>query len=296
MRRGVSAISSSPAFGRTKADSLVVNIGKWVLRNLFIHFVRDQHRTNTKRSRDSTSTDGTGHSPRSHRTNVPSHIDLASTSPERTHVRSPSDGSLKRSPPPPPPMSKSASIIISSTDMIPAVAPAITPPAVRSSPLLTPMIPLASSGIRDPTLTPIPQSPPSTDATPVPRRPNTADSSHNHNHNGNRTSDYFSLRTRRPSVSASTPTAAAPSSPDDFSGWGTPKASSGGGDSARPQTPTTPGGGLMGRLKAFGKGSRRHASEGPGVAHGSQGHDIGTSSHVRFYGDPDREIANGSLT
>jgi WD repeat-containing protein 48 len=77
---------------------------------------------------------------------------------------------------------------------------------------------------------------------------------------GNRPNDYFTSRARRPSVSTSTP--AVPPSPDDFSSWGTPRP----GDTAVPQTPTTPGGGLMGRLKAFGKGVKRQASEGLGVA------------------------------
>ncbi|KAI0094173.1 hypothetical protein BDY19DRAFT_6668 [Irpex rosettiformis] len=240
------------------SDEARINVGKWMLRNLFIHFVRDQHRTGTKRNRDSTSTDG--HGQRTHRTNTPHHIDIPSTSPERTHARSPSDGSKRRSQ-----TSKSATVI-SSASMVPAVAPAVTPPAVRSSPLLTPMIPLAASSVRDSVLAPIPQSPVSADATPVPRRPNTAESGSN----GNRTSDYFSLRTRRPSVSASSP--AGPSSPDDFSGWSTPKP----GDPAILQTPTTPGG-LMGRLKAFGKGTKRHASEGPGVVHGSQETETGIS-------------------
>ncbi|KAI0094159.1 hypothetical protein BDY19DRAFT_901416 [Irpex rosettiformis] len=241
------------------SDEARINVGKWMLRNLFIYFVRDQHRTGTKRNRDSTSTDG--HGQRVHRTNTPHHIDIPSTSPERTHARSPSDGSRRRSQ-----TSKSATII-SSTSMVPAVAPAVTPPAVRSSPLLTPMIPLAASSVRDSVLAPIPQSPVIADATPVPRRPNTAESGSN----GNRTSDYFSLRTRRPSVSASSP--AGPSSPDDFSGWSTPKP----GDPTILQTPTTPGGGLMGRLKAFGKGTKRHASEGPGVVHGSQETETGVS-------------------
>ncbi|KAI0347571.1 WD40 repeat-like protein [Trametopsis cervina] len=234
-------------------DEMRINVGKWVLRNLFIHFIRDQHRAATRRSRETSNTDGHGH--RIHRGGAPQHVDI-STSPD-LRPRSLSDASRRSL------QGVKSATVVSSNDMVPAVAPNVGPSSIRSSPLLTPMIPLAVSG-RESTLSPIPQSPLSTDATPMPRRPTTSETG------TVRTGDYFSLRTRRPSVSTSTP--AVPPSPDDFSSWGTS-------NGLTPATPTTPGGGLMGRLKAFGKGTKRLASEGAGAVGTTPSLDSGIGSN-----------------
>lgn len=81
--------------------------------------------------------------------------------------------------------------------------------------------------------------------------------------------DYFSMR-RRPSTSQSsstTQTASAPPIPeDDFSGWGGPgSAKSSTAHEIGPATPSTPGG-FMGRLKSFGKSTRKTASEAETVS------------------------------
>lgn len=72
--------------------------------------------------------------------------------------------------------------------------------------------------------------------------------------------DYFSMR-RRPSTSRSG-SSQTPAAEDDFSGWGGPgSAKSSSIHDTAPSTPSTPGGGLMGKLKSFGKASRKVASE-----------------------------------
>lgn len=145
---------------------------------------------------------------------------------------------------------------MASPNMVPAVTPGITTSA-RSSPLIPPMIPINTSLRDPPTLSPIPQSPLSNDNTPMPRRSATVD----HGAPATRDSDYFSLRGRRPSVSAAPPVPVPPS-PDDFGSWGTPAAKQL--DPNLP-TPSTPGG-LMGRLKAFGKIPKRSGTDTPGAA------------------------------
>ncbi|OBZ73445.1 hypothetical protein A0H81_07251 [Grifola frondosa] len=103
--------------------------------------------------------------------------------------------------------------------------------------LMTPLIPINTT-IRDSGLSPIPQSPGNSDATPMPRGSQVSDSA--------APPDYFNLRNR--------------------GGKG-----SSGQDASGLQTPTTPSaGGLMGRLRAFGKSTKRQANEPGGlVAPGS---------------------------
>lgn len=218
-----------------------INVGKWVLRNLFIHFIRDQQRANAKRLRDSSIPENH----RLHRGAAPAHIDLGSPPPEQS--RSSSDA--RRSP-----TQGRSTVVVTSPNMVPAVAPGVTP-STRSSPLIPPMIPINSSLRESTALSPIPQSPLSNDNTPVPRRSVTVD----HAAPATRDNDYFSLRSRRPSVSA-TPAVPVPPSPDDFGSWGTPATKY---DPNLP-TPSTPGG-LMGRLKAFGKTQKRSTTETPGA-------------------------------
>lgn len=189
----------------------------------------------------------------------------------------------------------SNSTVISSSEMIPATLPTINP-SIRSSPLLTPLIPLYAlhAGMREgnpnfSVLPPIPQSPPATGsldaATPTPggfqrrTRSGTAEgSSHSTTTAGGQTittspplpgsalgkEEYFSSRARQQG--------GVPGSPlDDFSGWAgpttptVPKT-----EPPPPATPITPGGGggggLMGRLRNFGKIGKRPVSDAPNVA------------------------------
>jgi WD repeat-containing protein 48 len=150
----------------------------------------------------------------------------------------------------------SVSTVISSTRMIPAIAPSptrSTAPTARSSPLLAPLIPIHPVSKDAVPLPSIPHSPlGSHDATPMPRhaRAQTADSgTQSSSAPATSKDDYFSMRVRQSSAGVSIP--------DDFAGL----SGSGKPDSTVPPTPLTPGAGLMGRLKSFsGKVSARKGS------------------------------------
>lgn len=209
-------------------DELRLNMAKWLLRNLFLGFVREQQRVLTpRRSKDPGNPHE--HSPphRSmHRGIAPSHIDINGSMERR---RSGSDTSKESNLP--------STMVVSSPSMIPASPPPVT--GVKgTSPLLTPMIPLGV--LNDSSLPIILQSPQvqpgSSDVTPMPSK-----SQHTPVPGTPReTSDYFSQRLRSGSVSVTTP-----------------------GDEARtPSQDTISGGpssGLMGRLRNLGKGSSRRA-------------------------------------
>ncbi|KAF9552075.1 WD40 repeat-like protein [Agrocybe pediades] len=219
-------------------DDSKINIAKWVLRNLFYGFIEEELR---RRKAPEHHPPHPNH-PRSSQDTIESRL---SQEPRRKHSKPVFSGT-----------------VICSPHMIPAVPPAVSP-IVRSSPLLTPLIPLyPSRDMHTPHLPPIPQSPPATsETTPTPgfhqrMRSGTVD--------GSTTpaaplltpstgkDDYFSSRARQQGGGV-------PGSPDDFSGWSnaTPK--------PEPQTPSTPGG-LMGRLRNFGKMGRRPVSDIPSSA------------------------------
>ncbi|KAJ3802993.1 hypothetical protein GGU11DRAFT_849688, partial [Lentinula aff. detonsa] len=197
-------------------DESKLNIGKWVLKNIFLGFIREEQRLQRKRER--------------------------SNSRDRNHVHDTLHDLPKRSP-------RTNSSVISSSKMLQAVAPTISGSA-RSSPLLTPMIPLNIPKENALPLSAMPQLPTihSNDATPMPRRQRsgTMDSLLQSSTGTPKEGDYFSVPTRRPSITASTP--------DEFSAWnGSSKTETG------LQTPMTPSGGLMGRLKNFGKNKKTAA-------------------------------------
>ena len=251
----------------------IVNIGKWVLRNLFYGFIREEQRQAARRAREHGGHDSSQH--RMQRGSVPAHIDLSnagsharSRASSDVSVRSASSGTAGH---------RSPTGIILSPTMLPAVSPAISA-APRSSPLMTPMIPLHGA-LRDSVLATIPQSPNLGDATPMPISHGLRDSQRSDNSTGSAVppsaygtvnTDYFSHHgsSRRPSVSSP----GGPTTPDDFSGWGGKSTSSvgSGSDAAPLVTPSTPTmGSLMGRLnKAFSK-TKRQPSENAGTT--SQG-------------------------
>ena len=71
----------------------------------------------------------------------------------------------------------------------------------------------------------------------------------------NKESDYFTMKGKRQSASGTTL--------DDFSGWGGPAFKEQEKDPSLSQTPVTPGGGgggFMGRLRQFGRSSKRPSS------------------------------------
>ncbi|OCH87028.1 hypothetical protein OBBRIDRAFT_736896 [Obba rivulosa] len=235
-------------YDRRYGDEIRLNIGRWVLKNLFHGFVREEQRNATRRMRDAGVAHHDSNQHRLQRSSAPSHIEINGHAPD-TRGRSSSDASSRSSRSVR--HSKSATVI-TSPSMTPAMSPA-TSPAPRASPLMTPFIPLGA-GIRESMLSPIPQSPLTNDSTPMPRSPQRAQTADAAVVQGSApppaSNDYFSLRGRRGSVSAS----AGMTTPDDFSGWG------GKSEPAGAQTPSTPGG-FMGRIKAFGKSTRRQASE-----------------------------------
>lgn len=242
-----------------------MNIGKWVLRNLFYNFIKEQQRTVSRRNRELASQEN---SHRIQRGSAPTHIDID----PHTSVlrRRSSSGASRTSREATTHNSPKSPTVVTSPSLVPATSPfvSITGRSLTSTPTLTP----AGLSKEHSTLSPIPQSPAvSNDATPMPRviqRSSTTDGNNisasspsptNHN-------DYFSLRGRRPSMSGQVAT------PDDFSGWSGPGSHKSGGiaintqaaspGSEAPQTPNTPSGhGLMGRLRAFGKVAKRQASE-----------------------------------
>src|ERR1700734_2478331 len=112
--------------------AILVNIGKWVLRNLFIGFIREEQRTRRKQSNGS-------HEPQNLQ-KVPVSLHLETNGSHSRH-RSLSDPATQMQAAKP----HSVSTVISSTQMIPAIAPSptrSTAPTARSSPLLAPLIPI----------------------------------------------------------------------------------------------------------------------------------------------------------
>ncbi|KAH9938898.1 uncharacterized protein BXZ73DRAFT_44505 [Epithele typhae] len=280
---------------RQFSEETRLNVGKWVLKNLFHGFIREEQRQSSRRAR---SHDGSINDPHARMQRYPTqiHVDSASSG---ARSRSSSDVSID----PHPsqynrhPHSRSATIVVS-PNMIPAAPPPISA-APRSSPLMAPLIPL-QGGLRDSSgLSPIPQSPTVSDtpgfrtttahqqegsttpaAVPPPSVSATAS-------NGSSTGggDYFSLRARRPSVSATPAAVGNTATPaDDYGAWANPgphmaigstpgtaspamgASRPGTAEAVMPNTPSTPTvGSLMGRLKAFGKNSRKQPSETSGA-------------------------------
>ncbi|KAF5378167.1 hypothetical protein D9615_007561 [Tricholomella constricta] len=216
-------------------DESKINLGKWVLRNLFLGFIREEQRT--RRGQDESHSPEGLLVPSLSRINAPNHAhtDEISQSPVSSEPTRKASTVFSRG------------IVVQSPKIIPALPPTAAP-LMRASPLLTPLIPLH---IKEATLPIIPQSPfvRSNDATPMPRRHRSATvdegetpvvptPSANNSHG-----DYFAIRTRQPSLSGAVPPM------DELSGWGGP-------GKADVQNLISPGGGLMGRLKNFGKTKR----------------------------------------
>lgn len=226
-----------------------MNIGKWVLRNLFIGFIQEELHLHHSPNQDEKSHGALSRS--SSQETIDSNIsNRLPTRPETTH--------RKRG------KHRANSTVISSPNMIPATHPNVIAP-IRSSPLLTPLIPLhVLGGMREnnnfSVLPSIPQSPPAhSDVTPTPgghqrrARSGTIDGVTPAvlatPVAGGAKDDYFSARTRQQG--------GVPGSPDDFSGWTGPS-------KTEPATPSTPSG-LMGRLRNFGKIGKRPVSDVPSV-------------------------------
>jgi WD repeat-containing protein 48 len=94
--------------------------------------------------------------------------------------------------------------------------------------------------------------------------------------------DYFSTGSKRLSTTSTTV--------DDFSGWGGPNVKDKEKELTVPQTPSTPsgGGGFMGRLRQFGKSSKRPASgdmmnAAEGSAQLDSGNDGSKKASITFF-------------
>ncbi|KAL1753899.1 hypothetical protein FB107DRAFT_263941 [Schizophyllum commune] len=183
-----------------RCDHHSVNLGRWVLRNLFYEFIHEESRQQRARRHEP----GSPASP---------------ASPTSTSH-------------PPGPSRWPAGLVTVAPHIVPVLPPVLSPLAARSSPLITPMIPLAALGATQ-----------SGEATPVPERHLRAVTSAEVISPG-REHDYFSVRGRRPSTAVG----AVPVTPDE-----TPRPTENG---RIPDTPTTPSG-LMGRLKNLGKTNKK---------------------------------------
>ncbi|KAG1750625.1 uncharacterized protein EDB91DRAFT_1108492 [Suillus paluster] len=218
-------------------DELRFNIGRWVLRNLFLGFIREEQRI--RRKRDTHGSEG--HSAL-HRTAAPLPLELNGNHSTSTLRRS-SESSTRPSRVP------VSTAVVTSATSLPAVLPSL-PSLTRPSPLLTPMIPLIALK-SPPPLSTIPQSP-QNDDTPVPRpiRTHGLDPVSSPP-SASRDVDYFSPHARRGSTAST-----ALSDGGDFSAWSGPSSGL-----ATP-TPSTPSGGsgFIGRLKSLGKGTVRKAT------------------------------------
>ncbi|KAG2126054.1 hypothetical protein DEU56DRAFT_743233 [Suillus clintonianus] len=219
-------------------DELRFNIGRWVLRNLFLGFIREEQRI--RRKRDTHGSEA-GHS--IHRATAPQPLELNGNSSSST-LRHSFESSTR------PPRAPVSSAVVTSTTCLPAVLPSL-PSLTRPSPLLTPMIPLVALK-SPPPLSIIPHSPPN-DATPVPRpiRTHGLDSVTSLQ-SASRDVDYFSPQphARRPSTGST-----ALSDAGDFSAWSGPSSVL-----ATPTPGTPSGSGFIGRLKSLGKGTVRKAT------------------------------------
>lgn len=207
-----------------------VNIGRWVLRNLFLGFIREEQRIHHKR--DAHGSESAHSAP--HREQLELNGNASSST-----LPSSSESPTRS------PRTSASNAVVTSPTCLPAVLPSL-PSLTRPTPLLTPLIPLTALKS---TPSNIPQSP--HDATPVPRPPirtqglDAAGSLPS----ASREVDYFSSLARRPSTAST-----ALSDGGDFSAWSGPSSALA---TPTPNTPSGGGGGFMGRLKSFGKGTVR---------------------------------------
>ncbi|THH05585.1 hypothetical protein EW145_g4683 [Phellinidium pouzarii] len=258
-------------YERSYGDDYRLNIGKWILRNLFLGFIEEEQKAAFKQSqqRVQPSAYRVPHS-QPHRTHLPSHPRAATEAPSGNRTPGLTSASIPPVPPLPSDVVDTGSQQLSGL-RLQGLSPiaqslsssvgneALTTPRstnTRSKLASTPLVPdsiiTAKLGANaTPGSAVVPSPMPSTTNTSTTPSTSTATSSN----------DYFSLR-RRPSTSQSGSTAHTTGAPDDdFSGWGGPGSTKGSiAHESGLTTPSTPGG-FMGRLKNLGKGSRRAATE-----------------------------------
>lgn len=232
-------------FFLTEPILCLVNVGKWVLRNLFVNFIREEQRSVSRQSFESSAPSSfrAGSHPRSaseasagYRSPGATNTSAATMAPALVPYKLRGLSPIPQSPFP----STSSEPTPRPIPTRSGLAPPVTAMPISETSLGTPT-PGASLGVQQQQ---VGSATPSASATAP---TSTSPSSH----------DYFSLRRR-------TSTSAGGDTPDDFSGWGGPASAVGtkqqGVDSAATHTPSTPSG-LMGRLKNLGKSARKTASE-----------------------------------
>ncbi|KAI5123015.1 hypothetical protein M0805_007636 [Coniferiporia weirii] len=248
---------------RTYSDDYRLNIGKWVLRNLFLGFIREEQRAaRHAHEKSQPLTFKGGHSHRSHMSPHPRVVSETAIGDRTPDLSPPSPA--PHVPALSPDAASTTSQQISGLKIQGLYSIAQSPASSVGSDAFSPPRPsnfahpnaIASPDIVKLNMNPLTgASVPSTQMSPTPGTNATPSVSAAMSH------DYFSLR-RRPSVTQPTSqTTAAPAAEDDFSGWGGPgSAKSATTLESGPTTPSTPGG-FMGRLKNLGKSSRRAATE-----------------------------------
>lgn len=147
---------------------MIVNLGKWVLRNLFLGFIREEQKSRREQQDDSSADGILVHGVSGQRS------DLHITIPRKTSLESPRYSPLQPS-----------STVVRSRNITPAIPPT-SPQRTRASPLLTPMIPIHAKEDSEPNI--------------GHRRLRSATLDHIDGHVGQGPGDQGSSRTRQASV------------------------------------------------------------------------------------------------
>ena len=213
-----------------------VNLGKWILRNLFQGFTREEQHAHAWRLR------AAGMSPSPSPFRGTGNFPAAPPPPEQRNSAEDARGEANAT--------STSSMVIVAPDMLPALSqnssfdtpdpqaqPALPPSGSPNAPSIGDATLQHQQQLPVPTLHPRVQSDATTTTTPGGQ-------------------DYFGPRVVSSSGSSTTP-APAPTTPEDPSGSGTGGQSQGGTGPAA----STPGGGLMGKLRGLGRTTKRVASE-----------------------------------
>ncbi|KAI6099883.1 hypothetical protein EDD16DRAFT_1764042 [Pisolithus croceorrhizus] len=249
-------------------DDQRINIGKWVLRNLFLGFIREEQRIRRRREGNVPDSNFVAYT-NPHRDPVPTHVDIHRDTSSSTGRNSSSEVSCRSSP-----RTAISTVVFTSPYAAPAIIPSV-PTITKALPLLPSMIPLATSNACQ-SQVPVAQTHTlSSDRTPVPIQTHGLDAPPLQS--ATRDGDYFTFRSQHPSAAnvvaaaSELPGSSGPSSPTKM-----------GPDSPTSATPNTPNmGGFMGLFKSFGKVPGRksitEATPGSPVV-GSTGKDTPTLS------------------
>ncbi|KAF9035234.1 hypothetical protein BJ165DRAFT_1355739 [Panaeolus papilionaceus] len=250
-------------------DESKLNLGRWVLTNLFIEFIREELRRHPPEPSGSLSRQA-------------SRDLMELKAPPDSHRRKPRSAPTRESSAKPRHRT-TASTVICSLNMVPAISPQA--PLTSSVPLAVPLIPLPAQPDMLP-MSPLDTSTSSARPKHQRTRSGTIDNGLSPTTPGTSPSEYFTGRTRQPSLSTATPA-------DENSGWSGSKA-------AEPPTPSTPSG-LMGKLRNIGKFGRRPPSDtttSTALSPGGVGADTSTlpeTAIIEIVKTPFQELLHKSL-